>query len=365
MDAEIEPYSAGWFKKLGFTFFYILALWRCIFGGARPLIDGIVSYLSLLSYVVVVHVNEHFFRLWPIPVGIAIASLYKYPKQALLAYALIFLSAHKRDAHHTGAQVSSWFGKGRLADSIARFMRPNLHTPHLNKLQALAAEGGRLIFAVHPHSMFGISTLINFSLNRLATRAILGPSIDFRVCTINLNFWIPLLREYLMARGFVCADRSTFRKLLARGISPVIVPGGAEETLYAYPGSADLVVKKRTGFVREAIRNDAWLVPVYCFGDNEAVPVFRSKNILRLQRIIQKFLTFATPLLVPYFTRVPLHMVIGAPLEPPPISAGSLEERTRIYHAKYLEALELLFKEFVGKYGSPAEKSGKGIRFIK
>jgi 2-acylglycerol O-acyltransferase 2 len=306
-----------------------------------------------------------FNRLWPIPVGIAIASAFRYPKQSVFAYILLFFLTYKRDAWHTGAQVSSWFGKGRLSDALARYLRASLHTPHLDKVKSHAARGGRMIFAIHPHSMFGISTLIHFCLNRLVTRSMLGPSIDFRVCTINLNFWIPLLREYLMARGFVCADKSTFRKLLDRGISPVIVPGGAEETLYAYPGSADLVVKKRTGFVREAIRNNAWLVPVYCFGDNEAVPVFRSKAILRVQRIIQKFLTFATPLLVPYFTRCQLNMVIGEPLEPPPLTEGSAEERTTLYHAKYLEALEQLFKQFVGTYGTDAEKAGKGLRFIK
>jgi hypothetical protein len=222
-----------------------------------------------------------------------------------------------------------------------------------------------MIFAVHPHSMFGISTLIHFSLNRLITRGVFGNSIDFRVCTINLNFWIPILREYLMARGFVCADRSTFRKLLERGLTPVIVPGGAEETLYSYPGSADLIVKKRMGFVREAVANDAWLVPIYCFGDNEAVPVIHQKGIRRIQRWIQKILTFATPILIPYFTRAPLHMVVGAPLEPPSKDAGTLQQRTSLYHEMYLEALERLFKEYVGKYGSVPERSGKGIRFIK
>ena len=309
--------------------------------------------------------NNFYVRLWPIPVGLMLFCLIKYPSRFALGYLILFLLTHKRDSRHTGAQVSSWLGKGAVAESIARFMKPNLHIPKLRSIQKHAESGKKMIFAVHPHSMFGISTLIHFALNRLVTREVFGPAIDFRVCTININFWIPILREYLMARGFVCADRSTFRKLLDRGISPVIVPGGAEETLYAYPGSGDLVVKKRFGFVREGIVNQAWLVPVYCFGDNEAVPVVRSKKIIKVQRIIQKFLTFATPLLVPYFTRVPLHMVIGEPIEPPSPAVGSIEERTSLYHAKYLEALERLFKQYVSTYGSPAERSGKGIRFIK
>ena len=296
--------------------------------------------------------------------GLFAYNLFSNPRQTLVIYLVLLLLTHRRDARHTGAQASKWIGKGWMAHSIARFLRANLHAPHLSDIKARASSGERFIFAVHPHSMFGISTLIHFALNRLMTRELFGNNIDFRVCTINLNFWIPILREYLMSRGFVCADRSTFSTLLKRGISPVIVPGGAEETLYAYPGSADLVVRKRMGFAREAVLNNAPLIPVYCFGDNEAVPVFRSKAILKIQRIIQKWLTFATPLAIPYFSRVPLHMVIGHPLPLPP-TEGSVEERTTLYHRQYLKALEQLFKEYVGKYGTPAERKGKGIRFIK
>lgn len=303
-------------------------------------------------------------RLWPIPVGLFAYSLFANPRITFVLYSLLFLLTHQRDARHTGAQASVRIGKGWMAHSIARFLRAKLHFSNLADIKRRALVGERFIFAVHPHSMFGISTLVHFGLNRLMTRELFGNNIDFRVCTINLNFWIPILREYLMARGFVCADRSTFSTLIQRGISPVIVPGGAEETLYAYPGSADLVVGKRIGFAREAIVNNAPLTPVYCFGDNEAVPVFRSKAILKIQRIIQKWLTFATPLAIPYFTRVPLHMVIGHPL-PLPTAQGSIEERTSVYHGQYLMALEHLFNEYVGKYGTPAERKGKGIRFIK
>ena len=302
-------------------------------------------------------------RLWPIPVAVAVILLAKHPAKAVIGYALLFLMTRRKDAHHNGGQVSSWLGRGWVADSISRYLNAHMHVPPLGKIQKLAAEGRKFVFAVHPHSMFGISTLIHFALNRLVTRDLFGPNIDFRVCTINMNFFIPLLREYLMSRGFVCADRSTFSTLIKRGISPVIVPGGAEETLYAYPGSADLVAQKRLGFVREAVLNDAWLVPIYCFGDNEAVPVFRSKAIVKIQRCIQKWLTFATPLTIPYFTRVPIHMVVGAPLPPP--SDGSVEARIQLYHRQYLEALQELFRTYVGQFGTPAERKGKGIRFIK
>jgi 2-acylglycerol O-acyltransferase 2 len=169
-----------------------------------------------------------------------------------------------------------------------------------------------------------------------------------------------------MSRGFVCADPSTFSALTKRGISPVIVPGGSEETLFAYPGSGDLVINKRLGFVREALVNNAWLIPVYCFGDNEAVPVIRSERVLRIQRWIQKTLTFATPIIIVLFNRNPLHMVVGEPLQPPPrLPDESAEDHTVRYHDMYKKALQELHAKFLHKYGSSAEKFGKGLRFVK
>lgn len=306
------------------------------------------------------------FRLWPLTVGGLAYLVYKYPKQSIVLYAVFFILTNKHDARHNGSMVSSWLGgPGLFAQSISSYLRSSVHIPYLDTIRAGVSSGSKFVIAVHPHSMFGISTLVNFSVNRLVTRQLFGGDMDFRVLTINMNSWIPLLREYLMARGFVCADSTTFSTLLNRGISPVIVPGGAEETLLTAPGSADLILNKRQGFVREALINGASLIPVYCFGDNEAIPVLRSKRTQRMQRFIQKWLTFATPVAMLYFKRTPLHMVVGAPLAPPPESAGSFDERLNLYHEMYKKALQELFNKFLPQYGSPAEKSGKGIRFVK
>lgn len=347
--SEDDPDSDEWRSKLARTIVAMLMFTSLVFN-PRRVVDNVVGYASLLS-------------LWPLTVGPMVYFLYRYPSKAMAAYVLLFFMTHRKDAKHNGSQVSKWLGNGWMAKSIARLTEANLHTPHLARMQELAKSGTKFVLGVHPHSIFGISTLIHFALNRLVTKDIFGPNIDFRVLTININLIIPLLREYLMSRGFVCADAQTFKSLIDRGISPVIVPGGAEETLYTYPGSADLVASKRLGFVREALLNGAWLIPVYCFGDNEKVPVFTSKRIRYWQRVIQKCLTFATPFVIPIFKSGPIHMVIGEPLPPP--TEGDLGPRTAAYHAQYLQALAHMFKNYVSEYGTTAEKAGKGIRFVK
>jgi hypothetical protein len=364
--SDMVPHSAPWNKRLIVTVVSCLVGARFLYN-PRRFLAALIVYLTMTSYVF-----SNFLtlfrdcRLWPLTVSITRYLIYRYPSRFALLYALFFILTNKRDAHHTESMVSSWMGgPGIISSTLSSYLRTRMHVPDLAAIQAQAAAGTRFVFAVHPHSMFGISTLVNFALNRLVTRGVFGDSIDFRVLTINMNFWIPILREYLMARGFVCADPSTFSKLIARGISPVIVPGGAEETLLTAPGSADLILNKRMGFVREALVNNASLIPVYCFGDNGAIPVLRSWRVQKIQRLIQKWLTFATPIASLYFKRTPLHMVVGRPLAPPEDTGQPMEDRVRTYHEMYKSALSELFKSNLAEYGSVAEKNGKGIRFIK
>ena len=54
-------------------------------------------------------------------------------------------------------------------------------------------------------------------------------------------------------------------------ISHIILPclsPQPPQSLYAAPGKHDLVLSRRKGFVKIALRTGASLVPVYCFGEN-------------------------------------------------------------------------------------------------
>jgi len=57
------------------------------------------------------------------------------------------------------------------------------------------------------------------------------------------------------------------------GSSITIVVGGAAESLSAHPGTADLTLKRRKGFIKLAIRTGASLVPVFSFGENDVRPL--------------------------------------------------------------------------------------------
>lgn len=75
----------------------------------------------------------------------------------------------------------------------------------------------------------------------------------------------------------------------------MIAIGGATESLYSSAGTMDLVLRRRTGFVRVALQTGASLVPVINFGENELYKTVRGSSNSTLRRFQVCVLTSATP----------------------------------------------------------------------
>uniref|UniRef100_A0A0N4XRB1 diacylglycerol O-acyltransferase n=1 Tax=Nippostrongylus brasiliensis TaxID=27835 RepID=A0A0N4XRB1_NIPBR len=74
--------------------------------------------------------------------------------------------------------------------------------------------------------------------------------------------------------------------------------GGAEEALNAHPGYHTLVLKSRKGFVKEALKTGAYLVPVYSFGENEIFEQVENPEgsaLRRFQSWTKRFAGFTFP----------------------------------------------------------------------
>jgi 2-acylglycerol O-acyltransferase 2 len=95
--------------------------------------------------------------------------------------------------------------------------------------------------------------------------------------TLESNFKIPFYRDVLLSLGICSVSKTSCRNILAKGPGNAItiVIGGAAESLSAHPGTADLTLKKRFGFVKIAIREGADLVPVFSFGENDVSCISR------------------------------------------------------------------------------------------
>ena len=117
------------------------------------------------------------------------------------------------------------------------------------------------MIGIHPHGIWSTAAFSHFVCDNNAL-----PGLDYRVATVATNFRIPFWRDVLMALGFVSADEAGLSHLLTNGTSVCVVVGGAREALDARPGTNDLTLGSRFGFVRLAMQvcYCVRLISIYC-----------------------------------------------------------------------------------------------------
>lgn len=154
--------------------------------------------------------------------------------------------------------------------------------------------------------------------------------------------------------------KESIQGILSRGpgASVAIVIGGAQESLYSKPGTADLAVLRRKGFVAMALKQGASLVPVFSFGENDLwnqVDNSEGSLLRKIQETMKRYISFTLPLfhargvfqydygLLPY--RKPIVTIIGAPIDVPRLLETDESFRAQVdcYHQQYLDALRNLY----------------------
>ncbi|KAG8953573.1 diacylglycerol O-acyltransferase 1 [Tulasnella sp. 419] len=156
------------------------------------------------------------------------------------------------------------------------------------------------------------------------------PGIRPHLLTLASNFHIPIYRDILLYLGICSVSKKSCSEILSQGPGSAItiVIGGAAESLSARPGTADLTLKKRLGFIKIAIQKGASLVPVFSFGENDIYDQLandKGTTVYKLQKKFQNIFGFTLPLfhgrglftynvgLLPF--RHPIISVIGHPIE--------------------------------------------------
>ncbi|KAK8844118.1 hypothetical protein IAR55_006912 [Kwoniella newhampshirensis] len=179
------------------------------------------------------------------------------------------------------------------------------------------------LFGYHPHGIIGMGAFATFATEGTHFSE-LFPGIKPHLLTLESNFKIPFYRELIMIHGVGSVAKKSCANVLAQGPGSAItiVIGGAAESLSAHPGTADLTLKKRFGFVKMAIKAGADLVPVFSFGENdiyEQMANAKGSWVYKIQRKVQKVFGFTLPLfyghnygLMPF--RHPIVSVIGTPI---------------------------------------------------
>ncbi|ORZ23976.1 diacylglycerol acyltransferase type 2A [Absidia repens] len=217
----------------------------------------------------------------------------------------------------------------------------------------------RYIFGCHPHGIACFGPLTTFGTEASGFSR-LFPGINTRLATLPVTFMVPLYRDLLLSMGLCSISRASCDHVLSSsGLSLAIVVGGATEALVAQPGTNQLILKKRLGFIRLAIRHNATLVPVFSFG--EADMYHQSQSMggslgQTLRSWVKQICGISFPLfhargifnydfgLVPY--RKPVTIIVGRPIAVPKLEKDQAEPTKE----QLLEVQERYIKELIDIY---------------
>ncbi|PWN92497.1 putative diacylglycerol acyltransferase type 2b [Acaromyces ingoldii] len=224
------------------------------------------------------------------------------------------------------------------------------------------------VFGYHPHGIIGMGAIANFATSATEFPTSF-PGITPHLLTLNSNFNIPIYRDILMAMGLCSVSKRSCERILrkGKGRAITIVVGGASESLSAHPGTADLTLRRRLGFIKIAIRNGAALVPVFSFGENDIYSQLvndEGTKVHRFQKWFQSIFGFTLPLfhgrgiwisvgLMPY--RHPIVSVVGRPIQVKQNANPSKAELEEV-QSRYIAELERIWEQWKDAYAANRSK---------
>jgi 2-acylglycerol O-acyltransferase 2 len=231
----------------------------------------------------------------------------------------------------------------------------------------------KYIFGYHPHGIISHGAFAAFATDGLGFSSKF-PGITNSLLTLDSNFRIPLYRDYILALGIQSVSKESIQNILTTGgpnnegmgRAVTIVIGGARESLEAQPGTMRLVLGRRKGFVKMAMRTGADLVPVLAFGETDLYDQLSGQRhplLHRAQMWVLRTLKFTLPFLhgrgifnydvglMPY--RRPLNIVVGRPIQVRQVREAEIEgcDVDRLHEA-YVRELERMWEAYRGVFAA-------------
>ncbi|XP_026480228.1 2-acylglycerol O-acyltransferase 1-like [Ctenocephalides felis] len=220
------------------------------------------------------------------------------------------------------------------------------------------------LLCVFPHGLLSSGAFGHFATDATGFQQMF-PGMTARICTLAGHFMVPFYRELILSLGGVSASAESINYILGskeKGKAAVLMVGGAAESLYCKPGTYRIVLKKRKGFVKLALKNGTPLVPVFSFGETDLYDQVSNPEgslLRKAQEFVKKItgIAFCVPLgrgmlqysvgIVP--RRKPVTTVIGKPLEFQRNLDPSDEDIEKL-HSEFTKAITELFEQHKSKY---------------
>jgi hypothetical protein len=192
-------------------------------------------------------------------------------------------------------------------------------------------EEGRknVLYTFVPHGLFPFGLVL--------VSGILFKDRRIKIGIASNMFYIPVFCILLRLLGCVEANADIFNKDDHQDI--VLVPDGIAGAFYSDRRNEVLYLRKREGFIREAIRHNYDIVPVYCFGHTQLYDIYGWKELSRRFRFaLIWFWGRSSAIWLPHARNV--SVVVGQPLVVPP------REEKEQTHWRYLKAVKDLYDKY-------------------
>eukprot|EP00929_Paragymnodinium_shiwhaense_P027594 TRINITY_DN16169_c0_g1_i3.p1 TRINITY_DN16169_c0_g1~~TRINITY_DN16169_c0_g1_i3.p1 ORF type:complete len:336 (+),score=71.35 TRINITY_DN16169_c0_g1_i3:256-1263(+) len=219
-------------------------------------------------------------------------------------------------------------------------------------------QQGKSCFAFHPHGCLSAGWSINATFSEHFAKA--AGRVIF-LCDYNLRYKNPGFRWLCDATKseemeIDSADKKNIVRVMDRGDSFAIIPGGFQDAVVHAYGKDATVLKKRKGFIKYCLQFGYRVHPVYTFGESETFHTFTGLKKLRTkvsEQNIPMVAFFGWPLF-PLLPRPQSKLLtyVGPPLQVPHIAAPTVEDVDQ-WHTAYMEALTKLFNDKKAEAGYP------------
>ncbi|XP_018397748.1 PREDICTED: diacylglycerol O-acyltransferase 2-like [Cyphomyrmex costatus] len=274
------------------------------------------------------------------------------------------------DTCHSGGRSEMWTRMARN-NAFWRYFC-NYFPLKLVKTVDLDPKKSYLFIGV-PHGILSIGIFGSFGTDILNCKK-LFPGLEIRPITLDQHFKTPIFREYPYSLGTCASSLKSIKYLLSTppknpytGRITVLVVGGASESMESKPGTYRIIIKRRKGFVKLALKYGTALVPVFSFGETDLYNQIYSpegSTFRRIQNYIRNLIGLAPVVfsgrgffqysfgLIP--KRLPVTVVVGSPIELPKIAEPTIEQINE-YHEKFMKSLVELFETQKYNYIKNAE----------
>jgi 2-acylglycerol O-acyltransferase 2 len=209
------------------------------------------------------------------------------------------------------------------------------------------------MFGFHPHSVFCYGLLLNmngqnFKDEKLESVTPLGSRFALLLPIIGLHFrlW-----------GFEPVNPGNLKRLMGKGRSIALVPGGYEEATITTPYEMRVYLKNRKGFVKYALKYGYTIRPVLITNEHKAMSTLDVFTNFRLfiNKLKIPTVIFWSKLGLLFPPGIVIHTLIGKGIKGTK-SYGEDEmpthEEINYAHAMYIEEIKRMYEKHKAKNGN-------------